>query len=361
MTNTMHPSTHLARIPLALLVLLLAIPMHGIRAATIDTVGIYRAIDLRVPYSEAGIPNVWDDATLGVTLTSPTGRILSINGFHHSWNLWAARFAPDEMGLWKYSATLSLRDPVTTLIDSFYVTNSSERGFIRQHPNNPKRWIYSRDGGIYAGLGFGDCLGNKVCPTSGTAGMDGGYRPKGYHEGIGWSVPYQQYILAYGDEAGFNLYRYSDANCAYSIIKNISTDGNDYDTLHSLWTDTLFDSLRAHGFRIYMTILAGPRGASNDANAMAATERYVQYCIDRYGALVDFWELTNESNPDSLWVSEVATYIQQHDPYHHLVSMSNPLPLHPAIDIISPHWYGKEAARSSDVSAEQNINQYATI
>ena len=188
--------------------------------------------------------------------------------------------------------------------------------------------------------------------------LDGGYRPTGYHEGIAWILPYSQYLISYGVAAGFNIYRYSDGNCAYSIVKNISTSGNDYDTLHSRWTDTLFYALRQHGFRIYMTILAGTQGNSSDNNSMAATERYAQYCIDRYGSLVDFWELTNEASPDSLWVSKVAGYIHSHDPYNHLVSVSWEKASHPAIDIISPHWYEKEDFRNSDQRTADQISQY---
>lgn len=326
------------------------------------TVGQFQAIDIDVPHSELGVRNVWDDVTVTCALTSPMGKPFTIGGFYHSKDLWKARFAPDETGWWHYTITIRDNNGETMRIDSFECVPSQEQGFIRLHPGNPKRWIYSGTGNLYSAVGFGDCMGADRDSIMQFAGLDGGYRPEGYHEGIGWQMPYSQYLYAYYDAAGFNIYRYSDGNCAYSIRKTISISGNDYDTLHSRWTDTLFAAMRSRGTRIFMTILLGPIGNAGDSASMAPTLRYVQYCIDRYGALVDFWELTNEADPDSLWIARVANYIHTQDPYGHLVSMSNQKPSHPAIDIISPHWYGREPVTSSDnVTADQigNYKSYA--
>lgn len=107
-----------------------------------------------------------------------------------------------------------------------------------------------------------------------------------------------------------------------------------------------------------MTVMSTPQGTSTDSASMSATLRYVQYMIDRYSAFVDFWELTNEAMPDSLWVSKVAGYFHAHDPYHHLVSVSWQQPNHPAIDIISPHWYGKEDVLTSDHATDNQLIPY---
>jgi hypothetical protein len=337
------------------------------RAST-PGVGQFQAIDIPVPHSEQGVKNVWDDVSVTMRLGRPgapfpdTGTS-PIHGFYHSKDLWMVRYAPDQLGTWHYSITVTDRGVSTVIKDSFQCTASLEpatAGFIRLDENY-KSWRYSGSGKPFYGIGFGDCMGTPRDSILENGGIDGGYRPPGYHTGIEWNIPYSQYLMAYGDAAGFNLYRYSDGNCAYSMVKQIATSGNSYDTLHCRWTDTLFTALRAHGFRIYMTILASPTGNSSDSTSMSGVKRYAQFCIDRFGPLVDFWELTNESNPDSLWVSEVATYIQQHDPYQHLVSMSNQMPSHPAISIISPHWYGREDVRSSDQVTADQINQYKDI
>ena len=326
------------------------------------SVGRFQPIEIPIPHSQLGITNVWDDVTVAGLLKAPNGSAVNVNGFYHSQNLWMVRFAPDQIGIWKYQLSLSDKNGVIQIIDSFECTQSNEQGFIRLHPSNPKQWIYSGTGNLFTSVGFGDCMGEKRDSILADGNLlDGGFRPKGYHEGIEWILPYSQYLISYGDAAGFNLYRYSDANCAYGMVKQISASGNVYDSLHTLWTDTLFTALRQHGFRIYMTILNGYVGSSSDQASIAAVERYAQYCIDRYGSLVDFWELTNESTPDSLWISKVATYIHDHDPYHHLVSVSWERPSHPAIDIISPHWYGRESVYTSDQTTADQINQYRQI
>jgi len=73
--------------------------------------------------------------------------------------------------------------------------------------------------------------------------------------------------------------------------------------------------------------------------------RYIQYCMDRYGAFVDFWEVSNESaDPDNI-ITAATNYIKANDPYGHPVSSSftyawNPQ-VHdiPALDFTSPHLY----------------------
>ena len=330
----------------------------------IQTVQRFKPIEIPVPYQEQNVKNVWgedwNDIFVSCLFKAPDGSASNTNGFYHSKNLWMVRFAPDQIGWWHYQITISDKNGNSQKIDSFQCVASTEPGFIRVASDN-KSLYYSTTGKLYSGVGFGDCMLAARDSILEFGSFDGGYRPKGYHAGIEWNLPYIQYLIAYGDAAGFDLYRYSDANCAYSIVKQISVTGNDYDTLHSRWTDSLFYALRQHGFRIYMTILASPTGSSSNPSEMAAVNRYAQYCIDRYGALVDFWELTNESTPDSLWIKQVAGYIHVHDPYHHLVSVSWQQPNHPDIDIISPHWYGKEADNNSDIITAQQINQYSVV
>jgi hypothetical protein len=335
-------------------------------SAGIQTVGKFQTISIPLPHAQLGVKNVWDDITIDAQFTSPSGHKFNrqvgdtIGGFYHSKDLWMVRFAPDEAGTWTYSISLTDRGISTSYIDGFLCVASTEQGFLRIADDN-KRWYYSGSGKFFSGVGFGDCMGSNRDSILQFGGLDGGYRPPHYHTGIEWNMPYSQYLIAYGDVAHFNLYRYSDGNCAYSMVKSITASGNNYDTLYSRWTDTLFAALRQHGFRIYMTILASNVGSSSNDREIQATARYAQYCIDRFGALVDVWELTNESSPDSLWVSRVARYIQTHDIYSHPVSVSWEQPTHPAIEVISPHWYGREDVKSSDQVTADQINKFAAI
>ena len=68
---------------------------------------------------------------------------------------------------------------------------------------------------------------------------------------------------------------------------------------------------------------------------------YHKYVVDRYGAYVDVWELMNEQNkvpPE--YFSTVIPYLRSYDPYHHLLSTSDPQPaMNLDVDITSPHRY----------------------
>lgn len=349
----------LKSIPAVLVMLLFGFARVALSA--VPTIGEFEPIEIPIPHSQQGVQNVWDDVTVSAILTAPDQTTRTIGGFYHSSNLWMVRFAPDEIGTWNYTITLLDRGNRTVIQDSFKCIASNEQGFLRlDSADGNHRWYYSGSGKLFSGVGFGDCMPATRDSILEDGFFDGGYRPAGVNNAPGFILPYAQYLISYGDVAGFNLYRYSDGNCAYSIIRSITGSGNGYDTLHSLWTDTLFRALRAHGFRIYMTILGSPIGNSSNANDMAAVDRYAEYCIDRYGAFVDFWELTNESTPDSLWISNVAGYIHSRDPYHHMVSMSWQQPNHPAIDIISPHWYGRENVLNSDQATASEIDQYSS-
>src|SRR5947207_52976 len=121
----------------------------------IQTVERFKPIEILVPRSQndPAITNVWENSPIIGTFTDPDGRKISVNGFYHSKDLWMVRFAPDVIGTWKYSLALSGPfSPPPFVIDSFQCIASSEQGFIRLHPNNPKRWIYSGTGNLYTAV-----------------------------------------------------------------------------------------------------------------------------------------------------------------------------------------------------------------
>ena len=70
----------------------------------------------------------------------------------------------------------------------------------------------SQDGTLFTGLGLGDCLDDQLTfPT--------------YNETSGgvYNRSFAQYVTDYS-EAGFNIFRWSNGNCAFRIEK--SFDGN---------------------------------------------------------------------------------------------------------------------------------------
>ena len=328
------------------------------------TVPKFDVFELDFPYSPVGIGNVWEEVDVRVTFTSPTNKAMSVGGFYFSANLWKARFAPNEIGPWTWSAQIIDKNGTTQRNGSFVCVASNNKGFIRKHPSNPFRWIYEADSSLYNGLGFGDCMSSdSLRSIYGNWGFDGGVRMKsGHGESPAWSQPFETYLTAYGEVAGMNLLRISDGNCAFTIKKIIDPRGNQYNEIMSRRADTICMAFRKHDFRIFYDIGGwNPPYIKNSADTakMNAVLRWATYCVNRWSAYVDFWEVMNEtSGADELWYTIVANHIRNIDPYRHLVSTSWEQPTHPAIDIISPHWYGTEAVTASDLETANRIKNF---
>ena len=62
----------------------------------LQSVELFKPIEIPVSHSQVGIKNVWDDVTVTGILKSPSGEAFSVNGFYHSKDLWMVRFAPDQ-------------------------------------------------------------------------------------------------------------------------------------------------------------------------------------------------------------------------------------------------------------------------
>jgi len=319
----------------------------------------YQVVELDIAHSEAGVANVWESPAIGVTFTAPSGRAYTVGGFYHSTDLWKARFAPQEVGTWLWSASWQLGDSIETASGSFVCVGSAERGFIRRHPTNPFRLV-SDDGSLYAPIGIGDCL--LDWDHSGTPfdelGLDGGPRANGGAR----VTDIDTYLGTYGG-AGFNLFRWSIDNCAFRLWDRIEPAGNSYLAREGRWGDELAVKARRHGLRLYLVLFGFNPPFPNDSadpQRMAAVKRYVKYVVDRYGAYADFWELMNEypTPPNAIsegWYTQVAGYLREVDPYDHLISTSWERPDHPRIEVNSPHWYEREAELESDLATWRRV------
>jgi hypothetical protein len=297
-------------------------------------------------WSSAGYSNPWEQVTLTMTLTAPNGRRIHIGGFYYGPNTWKARFAPDQVGNWRWAATIGDQAHSTSSHGTFSVAPGGNHGFVRQSAYNRFRWTFA-DGSPYYPIGIGDCVGGDVDRTP----FDG-WGLDGRRVGI------NTYLTAY-QRAGVNLFRWSVDNCAFELFQTIAPGGNVYLVREGTWGDALVRDLRAHGFRIYMTIFSHPPFATGAEPAdIQAVERYVKYVVDRYGAYVDFWELMNESTASIEWYTQVAQYLRSVDPYHHPISTSSERPDLPVIDINSPHWYETENQFNSDLRTWQQLNAW---
>jgi hypothetical protein len=326
-----------------------------------ETIGRYEVYELEFPWPSENYANPWEQVQTSVTFAAPSGKTTTVGGFYYAPGFWRARFAPDEIGGWSWTASLTDGSQSQHFSGAFNVVESEWPGFVRSNPVNIMRWVFD-DGTPYYPIGFGDCvLGLDGGSPLDNLGFDGDVRNANYPEG--WRTDIETYLTAY-EGAGFNLFRWSVDNCAFGLYQTIDPSGNAYLQQEGLYGDQLVQSLRRHNFRTYMVIFGFdppfPNGSGNAAQ-MDAIKRYVKYAVDRYGAYVDFWELMNEfPNPpasiDDDWYIQVATYLREVDPYDHPISTSWQRPDLSVIDIISPHWYTKENEFESDLATMDQIN-----
>ncbi len=322
--------------------------------------------------------NPFFDVTVDVVFTSPSGKKVAVGGFHYGSDerpkiavhkdgrgrphvaytftradLWKARFAPNELGRWTYAWTFSNSGGEAATGAGAFRCITGRRplhGFVRQDPANPMRWVFD-DGSPYFPIGFQDGQFDNAGVGSVLAGasMEGPFRtdrpdlpdpPPGAMFVRGPAPNPQNADVQYRRFAacGFNMMRFSQHNFSLAISKDLDHIG----VMESRMVDELLARARAYGFRIfyglfgYMNVQAKQ---PDNAGAMAKVRRHVKYAVDRWGAMVDFWEFLNEQHADDRWYAMMAPYLKSLDPYHHPVTTSWERPQLPDIDLSAPHRY----------------------
>jgi len=90
-----------------LLLICLLIPISIIVSAQLPDAIKWKKYELVFPGNIVYENPVQDVKLMEVTFTSPTGRIITINGFWDGKNTWKARFMPDETGNWSFETKCS--------------------------------------------------------------------------------------------------------------------------------------------------------------------------------------------------------------------------------------------------------------
>lgn len=297
--------------------------------------------DFSAPTAGATYVNPWEDVSVTMTVTAPSGRSVSVGGFYYGSNTWKARFAADEPGTWKWSATA--RDKTTShdSSGSFEAKADGSHGFLRLNPDNKYRFLYE-DGTPYYGIGLQNCL-----PDAGSLGSTSN---RWLYTDAGVSTDIDTFLKTTAD-GGFNMYRWTTDNCSPGLWKTISAAGNAYKETEAKDGDSLVKTLHKYGFSVELTLFnywvnTPPNFASTTiaADAQKALQRYAKYIIDRYGAYVDIWELVNEGNASAAWYAALVPYMKRYDPYTHPITTSTTYTLDNAalgsgIDLNTAHWY----------------------
>lgn len=116
-------------------------------------IGAYEKFELSLEL-QAAYENPYDpeELNLSAVFLSPGGKQWKINGFFDGAG-WLVRFAPNEIGSWKYR--LSVKDKTGTTISAeagFNTVESSNHGWIQLSSSN-KRYLEYSDGSTFYGIG----------------------------------------------------------------------------------------------------------------------------------------------------------------------------------------------------------------
>ncbi len=363
----------------ALLALLLAAPAFALDvqvSAHADLVARYDVFELSLLH-ENDYAEPFFDATVFLRFTSPSGKGVDVGGFYYGseekpevrvqgegrgrrveylydkHNLWKARFAPGETGTWSYEWTFEDASGKANGQGTFECVEGRARlrGFVRQDPRNPFRWVHD-DGAPYYPIGLQDGVfdNHGTGSTLSEAALEGPFRmdregrpappagamyqPGPSHNPLNGDVYFRRYA-----RCGFNLFRFSQKNFSLELYDDL-----DHWRVHeAVMVDELLVHARKYGFRVMYGVFG-----YQPVEDREKVRRFVKYSVDRWGALVDVWELLNEQRVPDDWYEEMTPYLRSIDPYHHPITTSWERPELDGIEVNAPHWYENEDERKSD-------------
>jgi hypothetical protein len=121
------------------------------------TVALYEKLEMYIDL-EASFTNPYDpdQIDLWTDFTSPSGKAWRIGGFYNpssATSLWMVRFAPTEVGNWRYVVKVKdAKGVAESKNGSFAVTPSARHGFVSIAPN--QRYLRYSDGSSFYGVGL---------------------------------------------------------------------------------------------------------------------------------------------------------------------------------------------------------------
>ncbi len=338
------------------------------------------------------------EADVEVTFTAPDGRAATVGGFlygstrkpkvvrdqpqggrprtrfvYERPDVWKARLAPWQPGTWKYTWVFTNAAGRSARGNGTFRCVKGRRdahGFVRQHPTNPHRWVFD-DGSPYFPMGTQDCWGDGsgTGTVLDTISMEGPFRldrnvelPKGPAFVRSPSNNPQNADVHFRtfSQCGFNLFRFSPRNCSYAVDRDLQ----EILLQEAIMTDELLGCARKYGYRIFygmlgnQRILEGPPLPDNPGH-VERVKRFLKYSVDRWGCMVDFWQLLNEKNAHDDWFDILLPYIRSLDPYDHPISTSWQRPDVEGIDINAPHWYHRvDTVTDSDLVVRERAKFY---
>jgi hypothetical protein len=278
-------------------------------------------------HGQSRVDNPFRDAALIGEFTSPSGKVLTVEGFHDGGDTWRLRFAPDEEGQWRYS----LRGEKVDLLaqGQFCCVAPRGHGFIRIHPDNPYAFAYA-DGTPFFPMG-------DTC--------------YGLYDDSPIKVELRRKYLETRRSQRFNFVRMSIGH-SYERARSdpafwawggtpTHPDLDRFNPAFFRGFDDLLRQMRQCGMNVELLLLNFYRLPFTDTKQWTAERErlWLRYVIARYGAFdnIFLWTLANEyeTHPDGRyrldrpgdveWANTTARLVKQFDPYHH------PVTVHPVI------------------------------
>ena len=281
------------------------------------TIGLYEVYELTLTSDSQLYANPWTDAVITAIFRSPSGKTSTIGGFYYDTDAFKVRFTPRETGAWTWTLSMTGSGSFNTS-GQFTAVGSKKKGFMRADPGRPRTFYTEGNGKSFHGIGINDC-------------WNGNYFLDVQNLDVGLDAYFDTW-----NAAGNNFYRFGFSNCADYVFAyaglNVNNSGtNRYDVDVGKRFDALATKLRALDWKMMVSFVGTGSGFVFDLSDPAYRQAVLhmhKYIIDRWGAYVDFWELTNEVNPlnHPTWLdyaTVVTTFVRGYDPYRQLLGTSS--------------------------------------
>jgi hypothetical protein len=317
-----------------------------------------------------------------VSVTTPDGTSVSLPAFFDGGQTWRARYTPSAAGKVSFGAiTLNGQDanPQNVSARDIVVTGEPKPGFVRIDPKDSMRFSFD-DGTPYYPVGYdlgwrngGEPPLPQTLAKMGLAGVnwsriwmchwdaknldwteDASQQPKLGELSLPVARLWDQIVTA-ADEGGVYFHLVLQHHGQYSTGADANWQENPWNKANGGW-------------------LESPVEFFTDPKAIALTKSKFRYIIARwsYSPAIMAWELFNEvENTDAFtkdvdavaaWHVEMAKFIREQDPYHHLITTSSRLSepkLWTAVDYYDAHIYPPDVvAAMASLEAEHLTKPY---
>jgi len=335
-------------------------------SASAEAVERYETLELTVDF-EADYQNFFDRSEVDLfgSFFSPSGKKRDAAGFvadlpdGAAKPVWKIRFAPNEVGLWRYDVTVkSAGGDTTSATYRLLCRAQADRpGFIRVSKSDPR--YFELDSGA-----FYYPLGQNVC----------------------WAANYDYYLEAIQGYGGNHIRIWL---CPWNLQLEDPKEPGKYDLRAAKALDELLEKCRSRGIYVQLVLRyhgmqtdswdKNPYNSANggpctfasdfftDSKARDLHKRFLEYVVARWGhsTAVFAWELWNEvdlarcDREDDLvaWHRDMAGHLKKIDVHGHLVTTSVSSPGRypklfelPEIDFVPVHFYARDVAEQLDAS-----------